>query len=423
MNDDYSDALARMLSAGAMVLPVLCIPDRMPRNALSMKNKLELIECFEREKLSVKQLQERFNCGKTQVYEAIRKKEEIKKDLEKGRIKDYKPCDVYNGDETGIFFRALPSNYALCRKDENCGGGKDSKERLTLFVCGNMSGELITPMTIGKSARPRCFKNLDIRKLPVTWKNNENAWNTASIMEEWLKNFNSDMKKKGRKVILFLDSAACHPKIRLSNVELAWLPTNASSVTQPMNQGVIRSLKALYRKHLLRSLLCAVDSETAVSDLSKKITVLDAINWINLAVKEIKPTTVISGFAKAGFLLLEDSEIESTHDLDRLQDLMGSNASAEEFVNFDNDLPICSESETVRENTESGTDCESDEEVNSSSNDDRSIKSYKEMLMNLKDLVDSSVHKGNSDLFNILNEAIVNVENCIIKENGMTQSE
>ena len=55
----------------------------MPRNVLSLKNKLDLIECFEREKLSVKQIQEKVKCGKTQVYEKIKKKDEIKKDFER----------------------------------------------------------------------------------------------------------------------------------------------------------------------------------------------------------------------------------------------------------------------------------------------------------------------------------------------------
>ena len=33
-----------------------------------------------------------------------------------------------------------------------------------------MSGEMENPLMIGKTAKPRCFRNLDIRKLPVVWR-------------------------------------------------------------------------------------------------------------------------------------------------------------------------------------------------------------------------------------------------------------
>ncbi|XP_046395204.1 tigger transposable element-derived protein 6-like [Ischnura elegans] len=147
------------------------------------------------------------------------------------KIKDYQPCDIYNGDETGMYFRALLSK-TLCVKGENCKGGKHSKERLTIFICGNMAGELLKPLVIGKSALPRCFKNVEIEKLPAKWIHSKKAWNTASIMEEWLKSFNAEMKRKNRKVILFLDIATCHPKIHLTNVELGFRQTQQASLSQ-----------------------------------------------------------------------------------------------------------------------------------------------------------------------------------------------
>jgi hypothetical protein len=43
------------------------------------------------------------------------------------------------------------------------------------------------------------------------------------------------MKKENRNVILFLDSVTCHPKVTLSHVKIAWFPSNATSVLQPMD--------------------------------------------------------------------------------------------------------------------------------------------------------------------------------------------
>jgi hypothetical protein len=76
-----------------------------------------------------------------------------------------------------------------------------------------MVGEMEKPFVIGKAAKPRCFKNLKINNLPVICRNNKKAWMTAATTEEWLNMFNAKMNKENRNVILFLDSATCHPKV------------------------------------------------------------------------------------------------------------------------------------------------------------------------------------------------------------------
>jgi hypothetical protein len=97
----------------------------------------------------------------------------------------YEPKDIANGDETGLFFRALPSK-TLCLKGERCSGVKLCKERLTVFLCGFMTGEIEKPLVFGRAAKPRCFKNIDIKKLPVDWKSNKKAWMTSHIMKNGL---------------------------------------------------------------------------------------------------------------------------------------------------------------------------------------------------------------------------------------------
>jgi hypothetical protein len=55
--------------------------------------------------------------------------------------------------------------------------------------------------------------------------------------------FNAKTKKENRNVILFLDNAACHPKVAVSNVKITWFPANATSILQPMDMGVIYTFK------------------------------------------------------------------------------------------------------------------------------------------------------------------------------------
>jgi hypothetical protein len=51
----------------------------------------------------------------------------------------YELCDVYNADETGLFFKVLPGR-TLAYKGESCHGGKHSKDRLNVLLCVNSDG-------------------------------------------------------------------------------------------------------------------------------------------------------------------------------------------------------------------------------------------------------------------------------------------
>ncbi|XP_069103139.1 tigger transposable element-derived protein 6-like [Argopecten irradians] len=57
----------------------------------------------------------------------------------------YNHSDIFNADETGIFYRMLPDR-TLDFKGTDCHGGKRSKERLTALVCANMTGTEKLPL-------------------------------------------------------------------------------------------------------------------------------------------------------------------------------------------------------------------------------------------------------------------------------------
>jgi len=48
-------------------------------------------------------------------------------------LQDYKPCDVFNADETGLYWRAIPDG-TLSFKQAEAAGSKVLKERLTLLL-------------------------------------------------------------------------------------------------------------------------------------------------------------------------------------------------------------------------------------------------------------------------------------------------
>lgn len=77
-------------------------------------------------------------------------------------------------------------------------------------------------------------------------------------------------------------------------------------------------MKVLYRKRLIRSVLSKIDDGDTVSaeSVSRSVTVLDAIHFVNLAVKDIQPETVEKCFRKAGVLFTHDTAEETYEDDD-----------------------------------------------------------------------------------------------------------
>jgi hypothetical protein len=72
----------------------------------------------------------------------------------------YEPKNIYNTDESGLFFR-LPPNKTLSLKADPCNSGKNSTERITVLLACNANGtDKLPPSVIEKSEIPHCFKNV-----------------------------------------------------------------------------------------------------------------------------------------------------------------------------------------------------------------------------------------------------------------------
>ena len=82
-------------------------------------------------------------------------------------LEKFSPDDIFNADETGLFWKCLPDKY-FSLQGARCSGGKRSKDRIIVLVCANMSGsEKLHLLVIGRFAKPRCFKNA--RTIPVQY--------------------------------------------------------------------------------------------------------------------------------------------------------------------------------------------------------------------------------------------------------------
>ncbi|KAK3090297.1 hypothetical protein FSP39_010713 [Pinctada imbricata] len=162
--------------------------------------------------------------------------------------RDYSPDDIFNMDETGLLYRDT-TRQSFYNKGDDCAGGKRSKERVTLALCSSMTSKKLMPLLIGKAKKPRCFHKIKPESLPLKYKHNRKAWVTSAVFEEWLRNVNNQMKRQKRRILLFVDNAPSHPKLKLENINLQFFPPNVTAKAQPMDQGVIQTLKLKFAKY------------------------------------------------------------------------------------------------------------------------------------------------------------------------------
>lgn len=173
-------------------------------------------------------------------------------------VEGYEPHNIYNADESNI-------SYLACKSPE-------SKESLTILLAANMDGsDKQKLLFIGK----RFYINGKYNELsarPAIHKINSDGSMTSAIFREWLVELDQQMKYENRKIILFLDNVSSHspnkmePPFELSNIKLHYFPPNCTSEIQPMDNGIIDSVKREFEK---------------IKNGKDKLSVNDAIEYLN----------------------------------------------------------------------------------------------------------------------------------------------
>jgi len=92
----------------------------------------------------------------------------------------------------------------LAEKRDAVKGGKMAKERLTVLLCCNTSGEKLKPLVIGKARKPSAFSGVNVSRLPVTWRSSNKAWMNTAIFTEWLEQINRKMRQQKRNILFCL---------------------------------------------------------------------------------------------------------------------------------------------------------------------------------------------------------------------------
>ncbi|KFM77484.1 Tigger transposable element-derived protein 1, partial [Stegodyphus mimosarum] len=96
-------------------------------------------------------------------------------------------------------------------------------------------------------------------------------------------------------VLLVLDNPGCH-NIELDHptVKIVFLPPNCMSSIQPLDQGVIQTLKMYYTSQLFQTIFNRLENSEnkTLTQVWIEFSILDCIRTVSSACTEIKPSTL-----------------------------------------------------------------------------------------------------------------------------------
>ena len=151
--------------------------------------------------------------------------EEVLKPL----MEEYEPQNIYNVDETSLFYKSL-SNLTMSFDSEQVHGSK---------LCTNINGsEKLNTALIGKAAHPTALKKhgVTFKDLGVEYFWKQKGWMTGPVFDLWLTDWNNNLIKQNCYVLLLIDNAPAHVIGEYSNIRIQFLPPNTTAKLQPLDQ-------------------------------------------------------------------------------------------------------------------------------------------------------------------------------------------
>ena len=210
-------------------------------------------------------------------------------------LRKFKPEDIFNADEAGLFIEQI-SRKSYCRLEEKPHGGKISKRRVTVLLAASMAGEKWRSVIISSQQYPLGVMKYPIR--PYDYFVQQNQWMDLPSFENILEMWNDRLIQLGRTIALIVDGAAVHRTGKIySNIVLYFLPPSQTAIMQPMDQGIIRSFKSIYRTLVLDF---ALSKRTKGENGNFRLTTF--IRMICRAWARVRSETISNCFRSAGWV-------------------------------------------------------------------------------------------------------------------------
>ncbi|XP_037776513.1 uncharacterized protein LOC119573369 isoform X2 [Penaeus monodon] len=211
----------------------------------------------------------------------------------------YLPEQIFNVDETDLFWRQMPAEMDLS-EDEMClPGSLVGEDRILLMFGGNASGDLkLKPLVVYHSDRPGTVTDQTCEN-SVIWRTNRKVLMTSTICTDWYVNHfipsvGDYCKEKGIpfKILLIMTSAGGHPHSLdyfHPHVKVLYFPPQTARVIQPVSHGIRQMFRALYYQHSYEQALKAKQSEggTTLRDFWKSYNILDCMDHVTTAWEKV----------------------------------------------------------------------------------------------------------------------------------------
>lgn len=213
--------------------------------------------------------------------------------------------NVYNMDETGLTWKAIPTKTVVNDNEIRMEGKKMKKDRVSFGLCANATGtHKLTPLFIHRFRHPRALKNA-MNHLPVVFKTQKRAGMDRALFKDWYENhFKPAVKKRQLengvvgKVFLLLDNCAGR-KLEPSeyqeddHFEIVFLPSNTSSILQPMDQGIIAKTKRSFRYKMLRRIL---SYPGGIQEFHQRYNIKDCIQFLHEAWTDVNAASIVNAW-------------------------------------------------------------------------------------------------------------------------------
>ncbi|XP_047494541.1 tigger transposable element-derived protein 1-like isoform X4 [Penaeus chinensis] len=203
---------------------------------------------------------------------------------------NYTPDQVFVLSKTGLFWKRLPGQTFISKKEEFSSGFKARNDRFSLLLCANASGDSrLKPFLVYYTSKLKDLKVTSFQMLPVHWRYNRRASLTTIMFEDWFANcaipeILAYCKQKNieEKALILVDSVIgqsdmineIHPYVKV-----IFMPSDISPSIQPPDQFAITQFLQLYTKTLLQNMLIFTEGgdESHVEDFLKSYSIKEAL--------------------------------------------------------------------------------------------------------------------------------------------------
>ena len=219
----------------------------------------------------------------------------------------YELKDIYNADEFGLFYQALPDK-SLHYKGKRCSGGKHIMVRLTGLAAGNATEEKLSLFVIRKSAKLRCFSG--VKSLPCCYRRQKKSWMNGDLFTEWVKELDQKFAAQDRKITLIVNNYPAHLIFDdLKAIELILLPPNTTQ-KHSLWIKVLKSLKVFYCHSIIKHYITSIDGGRSPT----KVNMLETMTLLTVDWECVSPITLVNCFREDD--ISSESQAQSQSDED-----------------------------------------------------------------------------------------------------------